>query len=425
MNGIFTRDKFVNTTFFLTGATLFSSITNYILQIFYSHNFTVEDFGIFNAANALTFYYTFFASPLTNKIITEISQFSENTEKLQTFLYFGSRNLFICITLMSMPAILLMLGMGLYVQLPILFVLAIVLVCVIGNLYIIFQGFLQGLHFFYRLALITFLLPVIRFLGTYIIFYVGLNINAIFIFAVIFQAVACILYYVFLPKSIKTHNVLDQNLLRQFSSNVFYKNFIIYILKTGIIYVLFHFMMQSDTLLMKIFFSEYDTGIYTSAAVFGKAIVFLSGAVTLVLFPYVTKNTAHNTSSLPLLLKGIMLNVLIAGSGVLVLFLFPQLLVMLFGEKYQAAVPIIKYIGLAFLPLSMLNILFTFYLAKERFDCFIPLFAAFVTELVCIVLLHNTLLQAVLSFFISGTIGCIGFVLLEFIKILHTKRKTA
>ena len=96
---------------------------------------------------------------------------------------------------------------------------------------------------------------------------------------------------------------------------------------------------------------------------------------------------------------------------------------MFFGEKYQAAIPIIKYIGMAFLPLSMLNILFTFYLAKEHFDCFVPLLAAFITELVCIVLLHNTLLQAVLSFFISGTVGCICFLLLECIKILYAKRK--
>lgn len=415
------ESNFIRSTLFLTIGNTFFAATNYILQIFYSHNFTVENFGIFNAVNALTFYYTFFASPLTNKIITEVSRFSDSTEKLQTFLYFSSRNLFSYITLISIPAILLMLGMGLYARLPILFVLAIVCVCIIGNLYIIFQGFLQGLHLFYRLALITFLLPVIRFLGTYIIFYSGLNITAVFIFAVIFQAVTCVLYYVFLPKSIKAHSVLDVNLLQQFSSKIFYKNFIVYILKMGIIYVVFYFMMQSDTLLMKIFFSEYDTGIYTSASLFGKAIVFLSGSVTLVLFPYVTKNTAHNTSSLPILLKGIILNLFIAGSGVLVLFLFPQLLVIFFGEKYQAAIPIIKYIGVAFLPLSMLNILFTFYLAKERFDCFIPLFAAFVTEIIYIVFFHTVLMHIILSFFISGIIGCIGFLFLEVLYRLKRK----
>ena len=417
-------DKFINTTILLTVASIFSSIMNYILQILYSHNFTVENFGIYNAANALTFYYTFFASPLTNKIITEVSRVSDSTEKLQTFLYFSSKNLFIGITLLSIPAILLMFGMGLYAGLPFVFILAIILLCVIGNLYIIFQGFLQGLHLFYRLAAITFILPIIRFSGTYIIFFSGLNINAIFIFAVISQTVTCVLYYLFLPKPIKIHNAFDKNLLQQFSSKVFYKNFITYIFKTGIVYLLFYFMMQSDTLLIKIFFSEYDTGIYTSASVFGKAIVFLSGAITLVLFPYVTKNTVRHISSLPILLKGIVLNIFIAGSGTLILFCFPQLVVMFFGEKYQAAIPIIKYIGVAFLPLSMLNILFTFYLAKERFDCFIPLLAAFITEILCIVFLHNTLLQAVLSFFISGTVGCVGFLLLEAIKFLHIKRKS-
>ena len=417
------RDNFITAAFFLTAANLFSSIINYVLQIMYSRNFSIENFGIFNAVNALTLYYTLFASPLANKIIMEVSTFSDNTEKLKAFLYFGRRNLFVCICLLSIPSVMLMLGIGLCANLPVLFVLSIVLLCLIGNRYIIFQGFLQGLHLFYRLAFITFLLPIIRFTITCILFYFGLGINAVFIFTVFFQIITCIIYYVFLPKPIKIKPTSCIISVKEFSTKTFYKNFIRYILQTGIIYLLFYFMMQSDTLLIKFFFSDYDTGIYSSASVFGKAIVFLSGAVTLVLFPHVAKNTADNKSSLPILLKGIFLNLLIAGSGTLVLFIFPQMLIMFFGEKYQEAIRIIKYIGAAFLPLSMLNILFTFYLAKKRFDCFVPLLAAFITELVCIVLLHNTLLQTVLSFFISGTVGCISFLLLECIKILYAKRK--
>ena len=315
----------------------------------------------------------------------------------------------------------LMIGMGIYGDLPILFILSIVVICLLGNWYIIFQGFLQGLHLFYRLAFITFLLPIIRFTITCILFYFGLGINAVFIFTVFFQIITCILYYVFLPKQIKIKPAPCTLSVKEFSTKTFYKNFTRYILQTGIIYLLFYFMMQSDTLLIKFFFSSYDTGIYSSASVFGKAIVFLSGAVTLVLFPYVAKNTADNKSSLRILLKGIFVNLLIAGSGALLLFIFPQLLVMFFGEKYQEAIRIIKYIGAAFLPLSMLNILFTFYLAKKRFDCFFPLFAAFIAEILCIVLFHNSLMQALLSFFIGGTVGCIGFVLLELINILKRK----
>lgn len=413
--------EFITASVTLSVASIFFSLINYILQIMYSRNFSVENFGIFNAVNALTFYYTFFASPLANKIIMEVSQFSDNTERLKAFLYFGRRNLFVCICLLSIPSVMLMIGMGIYGDLPILFILSIVVICLLGNWYIIFQGFLQGLHLFYHLALITFLLALIRLVGTYILFYFGLGIDAVFIFTVFFQILTCLLYYIFLPKPIKIYNSCDKDLLQQFASKVFYTNFIRYILQTGIIYLLFYFMMQSDTLLIKIFFSEYDTGIYSSASVFGKAIVFLSGAVTLVLFPYVAKNTADNKSSLSILLKGIFLNLLIAGGGTLVLFIFPQLLVVLFGTKYQAAIPIIKYIGMAFLPLSMLNILFTFYLAKKRFDCFIPLFAGFIAEILCIVLFHNSLMQALLSFFIGGTVGCIGFVLLELINILKRK----
>lgn len=413
--------EFITASVTLSVASIFFSLINYILQIMYSRNFSVENFGIFNAVNALTFYYTFFASPLANKIIMEVSQFSDNTEKLKAFLYFGRRNLFVCICLLSIPSVMLMIGMGSYADLPVLFVLLIVVICLLGNWYIIFQGFLQGLHLFYRLALITFLLALIRLVGTYILFYFGLGIDAVFIFTVFFQILTCLLYYVFLPKQIKIKPASCTLSVKEFSTKTFYTNFIRYILQTGIIYLLFYFMMQSDTLLIKFFFSGYDTGIYSSASVFGKAIVFLSGAVTLVLFPLVAKNTADNKSSLRILLKGIFLNLLIVGSGALLLFIFPQLLVMFFGEKYQAAIPIIKYIGMAFLPLSMLNILFTFYLAKKRFDCFIPLFAAFIAEILCIVLFHNSLMQALLSFFIGGIVGCIGFVLLELTNILKRK----
>jgi len=412
---------FITAGIILSAANIFFSLINYILQIMYSRNFSVENFGIFNAVNALTFYYTFFASPLANKIIMEVSTFSDNTKKLKAFLYFSRKNLFIYICLLSIPSVMLMIGMGIYGDLPILFILSIVVICLLGNWYIIFQGFLQGLHLFYHLALITFLLALIRLVGTYILFHFGLGINAVFIFTVFFQIITCILYYVFLPKPIKIKPTACTISVKEFSTKTFYKNFIRYILQTGIIYLLFYFMMQSDTLLIKFFFSGYDTGVYSSASVFGKAIVFLSGAVTLVLFPLVAKNTADNKSSLPILLKGIFVNLSIAGSGALLLFIFPQLLVMFFGKKYQEAIPIIKYIGVAFLPLSMLNILFTFYLAKKRFDCFIPLFAAFITEILCIVLFHNSLMQALLSFFIGGIVGCIGFVLIELVNILKRK----
>ena len=416
------RDNFIDAALFLTAANLFSSIINYVLQIMYSRNFSIENFGIFNAVNALTVYYTFFASPLANKIIMEVSTFSNNTEKLKAFLYFSRRNLFIYICFLSIPSVMLMIGMGIYGDLPILFILFIVVICLLGNWYIIFQGLLQGLHLFYHLALITFLLALIRLVGTYILFYFGLGIDAVFIFTVFFQILTCLLYYVFLPKPIKIKPAPCTISVKEFSTKTFYKNFIRYILQTGIIYLLFYFMMQSDTLLIKFFFSDYDTGIYSSASVFGKAIVFLSGAVTIVLFPHVAKNTADNKSSLPILFKGIFLNFLIAGSGTLILFIFPQLLVMFFGEKYQEAIPIIKYIGLAFLPLSMLNILFTFYLAKKRFDCLIPLFAAFITEILCIILFHSSLIQALLSFFISGILGCIGFMMIEFSNILRRRK---
>ena len=256
MQNIFLKkeNNFINATLLLAAANLFSSIINYILQIMYSRNFSVENFGIFNAVNALTFYYTFFASPLANKIIMEVSQFFDNTEKLKAFLYFGRRNLFVYICLLSIPSVMLMLGMGIYADLPVLFVLSIVLLCLIGNRYIIFQGFLQGLHLFYPLAIITFLLPIIRFAITYILFYLGLGIDAIFIFAVIFQVVTCALYYIFLPKPIKIKLISCNISVKEFSTKIFYTNFIRYILHTGIIYLLFYFMMQSDILLIKFFF---------------------------------------------------------------------------------------------------------------------------------------------------------------------------
>jgi len=96
--------------------------------------------------------------------------------------------------------------------------------------------------------------------------------------------------------------------------------------------VCFAILTQVDLILVRHYFPPTEVGIYASAAVLGRAIMYMPASLILALFPMVAEAHTRNQKSYHLLVKASAYTVVLAGSGTLLYILFPRFIMgLLFG----------------------------------------------------------------------------------------------
>lgn len=129
--------------------------------------------------------------------------------------------------------------------------------------------------------------------------------------------------------------------------------------------VSFALLSQSDMVLVKYFFTPHEAGIYSSAAIIGKAVMYLPGAIVISLFPMVASNKARAEGTLHLLLKALGITLLLSGGGAIVLYLFPEFIVpAFFGRGFAPAIHIVGLFAMAMMPLAIIMIIMNYNMAK-------------------------------------------------------------
>lgn len=129
----------------------------------------------------------------------------------------------------------------------------------------------------------------------------------------------------------------------------------------------FAVMTQLDLLLVNHYFDAHQAGIYAAAAILGKAVMYLPGAIVIAMFPMVVENESRSQSSEHLFQNAMVLTATLSGAGALFYFLFADDIMSLFyGQKYQGAAEILKVYGFAMLPLTLVMVAEYFLIAKGR-----------------------------------------------------------
>lgn len=165
----------------------------------------------------------------------------------------------------------------------------------------------------------------------------------------------------------------------------------------------FMFMTQADMVLVNRYFSPQEAGMYASAAILGKAVMYIPGSIVLAMFPMVSEKSALKLDSRPLLVKSLAMTVCLSGSGALVLFLFPsEIMNILFGARYMEAAGILRYFGLAMLPMAVLMVLMHYLIARGKILFSIIMILGAVLELVLILLFRSSPMVVVFDLLFSG-----------------------
>jgi O-antigen/teichoic acid export membrane protein len=168
----------------------------------------------------------------------------------------------------------------------------------------------------------------------------------------------------------------------------------------GIIGVLI--LYNQDVILAKHFLNDHDAGIYGGLNKIGTILYFLTLSVSQVLFPRVVDAVAKEQNPGRILLSSAGILTALGACALLVFLAAPGVVVgVLFGPKFDDAIPLVFPVGLIGLALSLDNLLVQFFMAVHD-RVFMPILGAgVVAEAALIVLFHAHVWQIVLDVLIA------------------------
>ncbi len=173
-------------------------------------------------------------------------------------------------------------------------------------------------------------------------------------------------------------------------------------------------MTQLDMVLVNWYFPPEQAGLYAAASVLGKAVLYLPGGLILALFPMVSEGHEKRENSFGLFRQAVFATVVACGVIATTYWFFADSIIfILYGENYKGAGEILRWYGLAILPLTVVLIAEQYLIAKGQvlfawiFLLMLPL------ELLAIHIWHSELWMVLLVMGFSGfLLAIIGYSLM-------------
>ncbi|HDZ00230.1 MAG TPA: hypothetical protein ENH52_02025 [Nitrospirae bacterium] len=373
------------------------NLFNYLFQVTMGRMLSVKTFGEMNALFSLMAIFSVPFASITNYLAKNVSHcYAVGREKQANDLIIRNyRNLFIigCIIVISLAPFSGFISESLKIKslTPIiLFILSILISLILP----INTGILQGIQSFRTLSIFFAGTSIFKYLICVALVAIGMGLNGIMIGIIL--STLLVAYISFIPigrhlrKGRKTINPQDRDSLSV-------------IIPIVLANLAFTFFTQSDIVLVKYFFTPQEAGIYSSASVLGKAVMYLPGAIVMSLFPMVASNKALNKGTTHLIIKALAITVLLSGGGTIILYLFPDLVISIFfGERFAPAAGVVGLFAIAMLPLAVIMIVMNYNIAKgEKYFTYVMLVFAAI-QIAGIIVFHDSLNTVLKVIFFSG-----------------------
>ncbi len=122
-----------------------------------------------------------------------------------------------------------------------------------------------------------------------------------------------------------------------------------------------------DVVLVRHFFSSYESGLYAALSVLGKIIFFGSAPVAVAMFPLISEAQARGEKYHRIFLQSLFFTLLIAGVATVLFSFYPTtVLRVLVGTKYLAAAPYLRMFSLFLSLCAVVNLLSNFFLSIHK-----------------------------------------------------------
>jgi O-antigen/teichoic acid export membrane protein len=127
------------------------------------------------------------------------------------------------------------------------------------------------------------------------------------------------------------------------------------------------FMLSADMIFTQNFFPREQTGFYAAAGTIGRALVFFTQPLTLVMFPKLARSAATGEKSHALELA-LGATLLAGGVAAIACTLFPSLpLLIVNGKSFLVAAPLVPWFAWCMLPLTLSMVLVNSLMARSKF----------------------------------------------------------
>ncbi|WP_299434723.1 oligosaccharide flippase family protein [uncultured Aquimarina sp.] len=259
------------------------------------------------------------------------------------------------------------------------------------------RGVFQGTKKFSELAITYQSEMISRLLFTLLLIYV-LPIQPI-----ISIAIGIVLSFVFSLLPFKTKGVSvfkKQTLPKKYT-----KHIIRFFMLTAFYELTQIIINNSDILLVKHYFEEYEAGLYASLALIGRVVYFVAWMFVMLLLPKVVQKQKDGEATAPVLFKYVGYITILSACIVLGCYLFPETVVnLMFGSEYISIAPLLWKYAIATSLFAIANIFAYYYLSLDKYIPVLISGLLGISQLALIIWFHDSLHQVVMMQIISMTV---------------------
>lgn len=156
-----------------------------------------------------------------------------------------------------------------------------------------------------------------------------------------------------------------------------------------------------------------EAGTYASLVLMRRIVALLPGVAVTVMFPRIAKTLAAGYQPHRLLIQTAAFILAVSGALTILYFMFSdQFIKIIFGTAYQSAVPLLGWMGVAIIGVSLSSVWLNYYLAEKPRHFVILLGAAVVLELLFLSLFPTSMQNAILAFGATGWLLAFGGLIL-------------
>ncbi len=388
-------DKMLRSSLVVFIFTFTASFLDYLYQVYVGRALGPSEYGVFASLFAM-FY---LLSIVANTIGTSVTRFVASGENLEHFLYPALKSFF-KISLVSAVVFLAispLLADFLRIK-DVKFYIIIALLLIVTWELSVFSGTLRGLEEYFKLGVVRLSASFFKLIFGAFLIYLGYKSFGALLGVLLGSLISFSIATIYLRKFIK-------------KANKKLKSLYAYSLPVFLGMLLLSLPTNLDLIIVRRLFPELS-GIYASLTVLGKIVYFFPAAIYVVLFPMAVKGRR-------VLLKAVLYTFLLSGGVVLIYFLYPEVVVLLFSEKYMQALPYVFTYGLGVLFFSLSAVFLNYSLAIKNYG-YIKLYMLSLTIYLAMIFANS--IDDVVKIFSLGNLFLL-FISLIYLKINPLKVK--
>lgn len=382
-----TENEMFSGTVFVSMGLLLAGVFSYILQFFLARLLNLEDYGVFNALLSFSNIFGVFAVVFATSAIKLISELKvKNSFDVLTQLFWKLSAFTLVINLVILlisvsfkKSFALLLNISDYnLLIPFSLYLGTLLFLAIPTAY------LQGLLRFKAFAFFAISSSILRLLFPMIFIFLGFKVGGIYFGITLSSIFAFLISLVLLRKNFQ--NFISSDLTEHFKKLLFFS------VPVLLINIGMTTLNNMDVVLVKKFFSDFDTGVYSLVVTVGKIMLFGIGTISVVMFPQISEMYIKGQNYLKKFIFFLALQIFAVFGGLFVFSLFPKFVVSLFGyQHFYQAVPFVPAFSVFMALYVLVNFMILFLLAINKTGSYIFLIPATLVQSGLIYLKHTSL----------------------------------